>query len=205
MPPEVGRPGPHPDPPPDLQDRELPTVEEKGPWFRLHRRANDPLFFGSTGLNRFDAPGGEYGACYLASDPACAFVETYGWTTGVRLVSLAELKSRSLARVEALRPLRMVDLTGPGLARLGADERLAAGEHAVASRWALAFWRQPSRVDGLRYRARHDPSIIAVAVFDRARDALSATSLGSLADPVNLDLLVEVLATYDVGLVGDIT
>lgn len=194
------RPGPHPDPPPDLSQRQLPTTVSSGPWFRFHRIGREPFHFGSSGHNRFDAPTGEYGILYLGSDAHCAFIETYGQATGINIVTARELAGRCLSRVEALRPLTLVDLTGPGLAQLGADERLCAGDHSVAQRWALALWTHPSQPDGLYYRARHDPSRFCVALYERAGDALCVIRQGSLLEPGQVALLANILDTYAFGL-----
>ena len=71
--------------------------------------------------------------------------------------------------IETTEPLRLVDLTGPGLPRLGADARLADGDHQVSQAWSAAFHGHPDRPDGILYRARHDPSRFAVAIFERAQ------------------------------------
>ncbi len=194
------RPGQHPEPPPDLSRRQLPTITSNGPWFRLHKNNREPLHFGSTASNRFDAPAREYGILYLGSDPHCAFIETYGQSTCINIVTASALIGRCISRVEAMRPLTLVDLTGPGLAQLGADERLCAGEHIVARRWALAIWNHPSRPDGLYYRARHDPSRFCVALYDRAASVLNAIRQGSLLHPNQIALLADILDTYSFGL-----
>lgn len=168
----------------------------------MHRREYDPLYFGSSRLARFDAPAGEYGILYLGCDWHCAFIETFGQATGVRVVTLKALADRRLSTVAASRPLRLVDLTGPGLARLGADERLCAGDYAVAQRWSAALWAHPGRPDGLYYRARHDPSRYCVAVYDRVQGAIAATSAGSLMDEGHSALLADILDTYGFGLIG---
>jgi hypothetical protein len=162
----------------------------------------DPLFFGRTGLHRFDAPAGEYGVLYAGQDAHCAFIETHGDLVGVRIVSMSALAQRGFALVEATQPLRLADLTGPGLARLGADERLACGEHTIARRWALAVWSHLSLPDGLLYRARHDPSRWSAAIYDRAAPHLKATRLGSLLDGRHAALLADVLDTYGFSLIG---
>jgi hypothetical protein len=181
--------------------RDLPLVDDPGEWFRLHHSARAPLFFGATGENRFDAPGGEYGVCYLARDPYGAFIEVFGWTTAPRVVTTTALSQRSLARVETTRPLHLVDLTGNGLARLGADERLCAGEHGPAQRWARALWGHRARPDGLLYRARHDPSRLSAAIYDRARDTLRPRPLGSLLASEQIELLAAILDHYGVSLI----
>lgn len=96
-----------------------------------------------------------------------------------------------------------IDLTGRGLAWIGADERLCVGEHEVAQRWALEFWRHPSRPDGLYYRARHDLSRFCVAIFDRAADALHVSRQGSLLDSEQVSLLADILDTYTFGLIEE--
>ena len=175
-------------------------MSSSGPWFRFHRTIRDPLHFGSVGINRFDAPGDQYRILYLGQDAHCAFIETYGQSLGINVVTVRSVAERSLTRIEAARPLVLVDLTANGLARLGADERLCSGEHAIAQQWALALWGHPSYPDGLLYRARHDPSRSCVAIFDRAGEALRAVRQGTLLEPDQVSLLADILDTYAFGL-----
>lgn len=194
--------GPHPDPPSDLAARTLPVRSTRRAWFRIHRLVFGPLFFGRSGDNRFDAPAGEFGVLYVGADAHCAFIETFGHATGVRVVDRQELALRGLARVIPQRPLRLVDLTSDGLARLGADARLTAGEsYEPPHRWALAIHEHPKKPDGLLYTARHDPARICAALFDRAEPVLRVASLGSLGDPAHDALVGRILDTYDFGLV----
>jgi hypothetical protein len=90
------------------------------------------------------------------------------------------------------------DLTGAGLAQIGADGRLTAGDRRVAQQWSHAIWRHPAAVDGLLYRVRHDQSEIAVALFDRAADVVAVDPLGGLADHPSLPAM---LARYNVALI----
>lgn len=201
MPPE-GTPGPLPDPPGDLARRALPLRTLSSPWLRLHPRGRQAVFFGRTGLGRFDAPAREFGTLYLAADVAGAFAETFGQAAERRLLALADLARRRLARIEPPRPLRLVDLTGPGLARIGADARIFAGDHAAARRWALALHRHPRAPDGLLYPARHDPSRRAAALFDRVRGRFRVKDLGSLDERRNQALLAALLDRYGFGLIS---
>jgi hypothetical protein len=180
----------------------LPLLDLTGSWFRIHRCHYEPLYFGRTGENRFDSPGGEYGILYCAGDAHGAFIETFG-DLGRHVLTMSHVAERCLSRIEAARPLAVVDLTGPGLARLGADERLCAGDHAVAQRWALALWAHSSHPDGLYYRARHDPSRFCLALYDRAADAVRASRQGSLLEPANTALLADILEVYNFGLIDD--
>jgi RES domain len=197
----AGRPGPHPDPPPDLHQRELPLVRSRGPWWRVHRRGRAPIFFGRTGLGRFDDPERAFGVLYAATDFSGAFIETFGWHTGRNLIGLTELEERELSRIESASHLSLVDLTGKGLAWIGADGRLLTGEHTVAQRWSAALFAHPTQPDGILYRARHDPERVAVAIHDRAEaKELAPQPLGSLSDPRNANLLREALDRYRFGL-----
>ncbi len=201
VPPDTARLDPHPEPPDDLSRLSLPFRVTNQAWFRMHRLVHDPLYFGRSGIHRFDAPADEYGVLYVGDSEHCAFIETFGHTTGLNIVAMSELRARGLARIEVGRPLRLVDLTGPGLGYLGVDARLTGGDdYGLAQRWALALHTHPDQPDGHCYRSRHDPSRVSAAIFDRASDAVTATSLGSLADARHLSLLANLLETYRFGL-----
>ncbi len=194
--------GPHLDPPADFAKRKLPIWLFRRHWFRIHRLKYGALYFGRSGDNRFDAPASEFGVLYAGKDERCAFIETFGHATGVRFVAQKELADRGLALIKPKRPLRLVSLAGEGLARLGADARLTSGEsYDVAHRWSLAIHEHPKKPDGIVYTARHDPSRVCVAIFERASVDLEVTSLGSLADPTHTKLLAMLLDTYDFGLI----
>lgn len=198
---EEARPGPHPDPPQGIRGRELPLFASRGPWFRIHRRGRDPVFFGRTGLGRFDAPDESYGVLYTAQDFLGAFIETFGWITGTNVVARSELEGRELAAFRTSEALDLVDLSGKGLARIGADGRLATGDHAVSQRWSLALFDHPQAPDGLLYRARHDPDTLAFALHERALSkGLRSEPLGNLLGPDNAGLVAEAMDHYGFGL-----
>ena len=189
---------PHPEPPASFAVLVRPLDRA---WCRLHAVKHDALYFGRTPRNRFDAPAGEFGVLYVARDFHGAFVETFGHATGVRFVTSPELKTRGLARIAARRPLRLVDLRAEGLARMGADAELTSGpDYGLARRWARAIHDHPRRPDGLMYRARHDPSRICAAIFDRAATELTTAYEGTFADAANEKLLGDILDTYRFGL-----
>ncbi len=111
---------------------ELPIVTVDGHWFRTHHVERAPIHYGSSAKYRFDDPEGKYGVLYLAQQPAGAFIETFGqFVTTVecpRRITSQELAGRALCELVANRPLRLADLTGNGLARIGADARIFAGD-----------------------------------------------------------------------------
>ena len=196
-PPDVHLPEPHPDPPLDIHHRRLSLTETAGPWIRSHARGFGPIFFGRSDRTRFDAPAGQFGVLYVAADVHGAFIETFGRNLGLRLLGMHDFATRELSTITQLRPIRLVDLTSAGLSMIGADSRLASGSYDLSQRWALAFHDHPDQPDGILYRSRHDPSRLCAAIFDRAADALTATSLGSLADARNAALLADLLDAYD--------
>ncbi len=192
---------PHPEPPPDLRTRPLPLRSARGPWIRLHVCDRSARFFGKAGLHRFDAPAGEYGILYAGEDDFCAFVEGFGDPLDTRVVSRSDLRERCLSKVTSNRPLHLVDLTAQGLSQLGADGRLTTGDdYSLSQRWARALWDHPYQPDGLVYRARHDPSKESVAIFDRARSALSLRRLSRILD--DQARLAQILDHYGFALVG---
>jgi hypothetical protein len=193
-------PSSHPDPPTDLALRRLIVRTFRGPWFRIHRLRRAAIFFGRSSVNRFDAPAGEFGVLYVGRDVRCAFIETFRHATGVRLLDRRELASRGIARVDVARPLRLVDLRGEGLARIGADAALTAGyDYGLAQRWAKALHDHRRRPDGIVYGARHHPTRTSAALFERVAPELSVVPMGAVdADPRRLG---DLLDAYDFGLV----
>jgi hypothetical protein len=191
--------GPLPLPASDFQKLDLPLVVYGDALFRIYRNGRDPAFWGKTGDNRFDAPAGEFGVLYAASDQYGAFIETCGGLL-TRTVTSGFLGARGWARVIPARNLNLVDLSGSGLARIGADERLCSGEHDIAQHWSLALWQHPATVDGIHYRARHDPSRTSVALFDRAASAVTIAEEGGLLADVNKTLLAAILDNYQFSL-----
>lgn len=201
------RPAPHLEPPDDLASRPILVVDTARTWTRMHRCRHSALHFGSGGENRFDAPNGEYGVLYAGADPHCAFIETFGDVTNPRgriVVTWQALADRCLTRIAPSRPLKLVDLTGPGLARIGADARLSTGPHGVAQRWALALWQTHPYLDGILYRARHDPERTSAAIFDnRAAGILRALPPESLVEIDSAALIADLLDHYGIGLVAN--
>jgi hypothetical protein len=174
----------HPEPPDSLAAWDLPLVDAGSPWYRCHRIARAAIHFNTGRIGRFNAPNGEYGVLYLGADPFCDFIETFG--QAMRRIDVRPGRG----------PFRLVDLTGEGLARIGADNRLntTTSDRALPQRWALALWRHPQRPDGLLYRVRHDPARIGVALFDRVGDVLTVHHADNvLAKP---DALSPILSTY---------
>ena len=174
--------------------------------YRQHQSSKDPLFFGRTGSYRFDDPRcpdkASFGMLYTGEDPHCCFIESCGSTTGIPAVSGDYLSSREIAKLELTQELRFIDLASSGgLTHLGADGRLLTGSYKVAQQWSAALRLHSSKPDGIRYLARHDPTRVAYAIFERPRSTFKVSSLGSLMSPANKALLNRLLSDYNVALI----
>lgn len=198
-----GSPGPLPPPPDGLAKRALPARRLDGPLYRMHTEGLAALHFGRMRLGRFDAPDGAFGVLYAAVDVHGAFAETFRTALLAGIVDARDVAAKRLVRVTLSRPLSIVDLVSSGhLARIGADARLFAGDHAVARTWSAALHAHPSAPDGILYPARHDPARAACAIFDRAKKACGVEAVGSLGSPALAPLLAALLDTYRAGLGG---
>jgi hypothetical protein len=200
-------PGDHPLPHPELASQTplIYTVKSGDILYRHHRADKDPIYFGTSGNNRFDDPdcpaGHAFGVLYAGEDPQCCFVESCPFTAGVPSVSGAYLEARAMATLELTEDLHCIDLfsTG-GLMRIGADGRLFTGSYKIAQYWSAALRALPSKPDGIRYPSRHDHTRIAYAIFSRPPSTFKTGSLGSLMAPGNRALLNDILSLYHVEL-----
>ena len=191
---------PHPLPPEDFKTRELPIVSSQGTWYRLNASEfSSSLYFDRTGKGRFDSPAQGYGILYVGADVYASWIECYGRSHGVKGVSELGLRQRNLYAINSSRPLVFADLTGSSLVKMGADARLSSGAYTVARQWAQAIYNHPQRVDGMRYRSRHDDERYCYGIFDRCVQDIQEQNLGNLLTS-NPRLLAEILDYYDYGL-----
>lgn len=133
-------------PPADLHRRELFVTAWTKALYRVHRVDKVPLFFGATGVNRFDDPRGEFAVLYTSADLDGAFSETFA---GVSSLSVTALSARAWCLIQPGRTLRVCDLRQHGLARIGADGRLCTGDRSEAQQWSRALWSHPAEIDGI--------------------------------------------------------
>ena len=161
------------------------------------------MFFGTSRSSRFDDPKGKFGVLYLATELEGAFVEGCLVDSGLGMTGplLGErfLRSRCLAEIRFSKPINVVDLTGSGLAAIGADARLSSGDYQTAQRWSRAIWSHPRRPDGIMYRSRHNPQLLCAAVFDRTPET-TVTNRGPFLGPGLIAHTAAFLDTYGVGL-----
>lgn len=171
-------------------------------FWRVHGTARDPRWLGPAPGeppgNRFDAPAGEYRVCYLGDSPEVAFAETFLRGSRTRMLERASLSARSFSSVPVRRELVVAQRAG--LVRLGIGaEAVHAHPYRACQELALEIWAHRDRVDGLVYRSRWDNDRLALALFDRAQDALDTPDLTVRVDAFHL--LPKILRLYGAGLI----
>ncbi len=194
-------PGVHPPPPADLFQRELPSknIPADTIFYRVHQTVYEPIYFGSSGRNRFDV---QEGIIYLGADEFVAFRETIGRFSKYRLISTHELEKRRLTEIISKKDLSLVDLTGAGLTYLDADSRLFSGDYNIAQQWSEKFSDHPQKPDGIYYRSRHDPSRYCLALYRRSTDSILAITKTNVFLSQEFQLrLGQILDEYQYGLV----
>jgi hypothetical protein len=156
-------------------------------WWRIHRLEHTPVLFGpepgGSPRHRFDAPGGEYRVAYAGTSREASFAEVFLREPDVEYVAMNEIRSRRVVRIRVHRPVALVVLHGPGLARAGMSAAATTGDDYPRSREiARGIWARPERPDGVTYRARHDDGELSVGLFDRASDAIEVVGSAALGD-----------------------
>jgi hypothetical protein len=98
-------------------------------------RHPDPAYFGRAPVNRFDAPDGSYGDCYLGTTLDCCVAELLlrvlarDEPAGTYLLHPDQLRQYYAAWVSLARPLRLAWLADDGLVHLGIDQRVTGGDN----------------------------------------------------------------------------
>jgi hypothetical protein len=161
-----------PRPPKDIANRDPLFAHVAAGAFvhRFHTAKHGPVFFDRNLGGRLNAPDGSYGVLYAAQSPAGAFAETFLREPGRTLLALDLLASKAYARLRVLRPLVLIKLGGPGLARLGATAEVTHGglPYDIPQAWSATLHSHPAKVDGIAYYARHDDEELCYALFDHA-------------------------------------
>jgi hypothetical protein len=109
------------------------------------------------------------------------------------------LAKKAYVTLELLRPLKLVKMAGPGLARIGATAQVVHGGKPYDSpqAWSGALHQHPATYDGIAYNARHDDEALCYAIFERAAGALREEARETDLDQ---DWFWDVAEPYGVGL-----
>lgn len=169
-------PEPSPFPPADLAER-VPLEVVVRPAEVVHRffsLAHEPVYFDRGLDGRFNAPDASYGVLYAAKGAAGAFAETFLRNPGRTQLPIDLLGTKGYLRLEVMRPLKLVRMAGPGLARIGATAQVVHGgkPYDCPQAWSGALHRHSGHYDGIAYHARHDDEALCYAIFERAAGAL---------------------------------
>lgn len=163
-------------PPRDLASRSLvfETLRERAELHRFFTAAFEPIYFDRSDKGRFNDPARGYGVLYAAESRRGAFAETFLRQPGHTLLASDFIFTKGYVRLTTTSQLRLVRLTGPGLARAGATAEVCHGgpPYDVPQAWSAALRSLEAKVDGIAYHARHDDETLCYAIFDRASDAL---------------------------------
>lgn len=153
---------------------------------RVSRYNSGEPYFGLSGGNRFDDPNNLYGTCYFGTKLSVAIAETLLHDevpkAGKFEIASDTLENRYVIRTDG-EPLRLANLTGAPLKRLGGHADLSATvSYAVTQHWSLAVHDHPDNVDGFVYMSRHLNTDKAVVLFDRAKSKISMLNATPLLD-----------------------
>lgn len=143
----------------------------------------DPWWFCSDGLCRFDLTGLR-GTCYLAEDALGAFVEVF---KDFGAVAESDVEARRIAELSVRREMHLADCTAAKARRFGITAEIhSSPDYAKTQRWAAAL--AAAGFDGVRYLARHDPSVRLVSYALFGPTGVGSASL-VVSKPIGLRLL----------------
>jgi len=192
--------------PVDIADRlSVRTLRAGGTLHRAHAVGAGVIFFGPgkgrAPRYRFDSPDGSYGVCYLGLSEEAAFVEgVVHQPLPRRVLSEASLSARAIAIARIEENIRAVRLYGRYLIGNGSDAAVVHGDdyQGRSQPWSRAIHEHRDRVDGIIYTARHDDSVQALALFERAAHKIRAGS----SQPLSASDLrtLRLLDRYGIGL-----
>lgn len=188
-------------PPSDIASRtpEIIAVKRGAIFERFFNAAFDPIYFNKDNIGRFNAPDHSFGVLYAAAGLRGAFAETFLRQPGMTLLSLDFIRQKARVKLRTTRELKLIKLSGYGLARLGATAQVVHGglPYDVPQKWSKALYAHPKRPDGIAYTARHDDEALCYALYDH-----KPTYVEEVSRDINLDQdwFWEMAERYGVGL-----
>jgi hypothetical protein len=188
-------------PPPDLAERDpvVITLEAGALTHRFFTAAFDPIHFDRSRDGRLNAPDGSYGVLYAAKEAQGAFAETFLRVPGRTLIPLDLLAKKAYVELRITRPLLLIKLGGPGLARLGATAEVVHGglPYDVPHVWSAALRDHPIQAAGIAYYARHDDEALCYALYEHGSVAIEEVRRETCLDA---DWFWDLAEPYGVGL-----
>jgi len=112
----------------------------------------------------------ERGIYYAAFSLSGCLVEYFG-DTGV-----IEIKDQCIGLIDVTRPLKLLDIRGPGAMKAGSVAALAkTADRTLSQQWSRYFYEHVdiySRIDGIIYYNAHNDEE-AIALYERGQDGLA--------------------------------
>lgn len=159
------------DPPETIYQSRLPIKKTPIELIRISEAKHpNPIYWSKLGLNRFDSPSAPLGVYYTGQDFETALIEVFGdrWIR-TRILNQADLQPYTVNKIELNHPWEVVNLTGKGLSKIGADANLCVSyDYTVTQKWAIAFMHHPQKPQGIVYHSRHNPQKVNYALFGNA-------------------------------------
>jgi hypothetical protein len=166
------------DPPDFLKSRHLPLTSVEGTLYRISKQKfTDPIYWSRRGLYRFDTPTAKYGVLYTGRTFETALLEVFGdqWLDR-RITARDFLKEFDVCELGLERRLKVVNLSGKELDRLGTDANIFASlAYDVTQEWARLFMEHPDKPHGIRYPSRKNERLHNFALFSTAAATAAAT------------------------------
>jgi hypothetical protein len=130
--------------------------------------------FGPLGTGRFDhheppPHDQDRGILYAADRGSAAFAECFQATRTIN----RSRRDPWLVCFSLDREVSLLDLGGAWPTRVGASQAINSGERSRAREWSRAIYEQYPGVEGLRYPSSMLVGAVAVALYERAEDALA--------------------------------
>jgi len=160
-------------------------------------------FFGPTSsrFDHHDPPPAlqARGILYAADSPLTCLAEVFQATRIIDRVSNAPW----LVAFDSARDVPLLDLTGTWPTRAGGSMAIASGPRPRARRWSRAIYATYPDIEGLRYASSMHANRPALALYERARNAVPAAPVfhRALSDPALVPRLNAAAATLGYGLV----
>ena len=119
---------------------------------------------------------------YAAREFEGAFVETILRNPQLVFVSWNYVTLRCVTELAFGRDLRLVDMHGRGLSRIGTTNAISTGPYAPCWAWSDYLYSHRGKPDGIAYASRHNPLQICCVIFERSDLSVAPRRPVRLAD-----------------------
>jgi hypothetical protein len=127
--------------------------------------------------------------CYLAEDIVTGFMEVFSDAIRKGVVDFELLHDQVIWEIGVAPNLRLLDLSGPTLARIRATVQCFVSRYPLSQEWGRAFMAHPRQLDGVIYTGRQSGGS-CIALFGDTepkqgcphQTALQARRLGRLTE-----------------------